>query len=173
MRKVLVIGSSGAGKSTFARRLGDITGIEVIHLDKHHWNPDWVETPKPEWRERVAKLIERDSWIMDGNYGGTMEMRLDACDTVIFLDIPRLQCTWRVIKRVVTYRAGVRPDMADGCHERVDIGFWWWVFNFSKRSKPAVEERLAKVANTKTIYRFTSTRAAERFLADIRTRTVA
>jgi adenylate kinase family enzyme len=170
MRKVLVIGSSGAGKSTFARRLGEITGLEVVRLDQHFWNPGWVETPKPEWKERVAKLIENDEWIMDGNFGGTMEMRLAACDTVIFLDMPRLLCTWRVAKRVITYRAGTRPDMAAGCRERVDVGFWWWVFNFPKRSKPAVERRLASVADSKSIYRLTSARAAEQYLEQIRRR---
>jgi adenylate kinase family enzyme len=167
MKKVLVIGSSGAGKSTFARRLGEITGLEVIHLDRHFWNPGWVETPKPEWRDRVAELLSGESWIIDGNFGGTMEMRLAACDTVIFLDMPRLVCTWRVIKRVITYREGTRPDISPGCAERVDLGFWLWTFRFPKRSRPQVEERLKKVEDSKTIYRLRSGRAVERFLTDL------
>ncbi len=83
MRRVLVIGSGGAGKSTFARRLGDILQIDVIHLDTFYWRPGWVETPKPEWREIVLGLVQRESWIMDGNFSGTLEQRLEACDTVI------------------------------------------------------------------------------------------
>ena len=167
MKKVLVIGSSGAGKSTFARRLGDITGLEVIHLDRHFWNPGWVETPKLEWRERVAELLGGDSWIIDGNFGGTMEMRLAACDTVIFLDMPRLVCTWRVIKRVITYRDGTRPDITPGCAEHVDLGFWLWTFRYPTRSRPQVEQRLKNVEGSKTICRLTSGRAVERFLADL------
>jgi adenylate kinase family enzyme len=70
MRRVLVIGSGGAGKSTFSVALGKRLELPVIHLDAHFWRPGWVETPKPEWRERVAQLAARDAWVMDGNYGG-------------------------------------------------------------------------------------------------------
>ncbi len=70
MGKVLVIGSGGAGKSTFARRLGKLLDIEVIHLDALYWNPGWVETPKAAWAETVAELVKRDSWIMDGSGAG-------------------------------------------------------------------------------------------------------
>jgi len=168
MKKVLVIGSSGAGKSTFARRLGEITGLEVIHLDRHFWNPGWIETPNPEWRDRVTELLSGESWIIDGNFGGTMEMRLAACDTVVFLDMPRLVCTWRVIKRVIAFRNGTRPDMNPGCAERVDLGFWWWTFTYPKRSRPKVEERLENVRGSKSVYRLTSDRAVEKFLANLR-----
>jgi adenylate kinase family enzyme len=167
MQKILIIGSSGAGKSTFARRLGDITGIEVVHLDKIYWRPNWVEMPKDEWRETVARLLDGSGWIMDGNYGGTMEMRLAACDTVIFLDIPRLTCTWRIIKRIIEYRDGMRPDIGDGCPERFDWEFLRWTWNYPKRSKPAVEERLAKLDETKRIYRLRSKVAIERFLQEM------
>ena len=161
------IGSSGAGKSTFARRLGEITGLEVIHLDRHFWKPGWVETPKPEWRERVAEILSGESWIIDGNFGSTMEMRLAACDTAIFLDMPRLLCTWRVIKRVITYREGARPDITPGCAERADLEFWLWTFRYPKHSRPQVEERLENVRGSKTIYRFTSGRSVERFLLEL------
>ncbi|MGH9842177.1 MAG: hypothetical protein ACREEM_25785 [Blastocatellia bacterium] len=111
MRKVLVIGSGGAGKSTFAKCLGERLHIEVIHLDMLYWNPGWIETPKAEWLRAVEELVKRDAWIMDGNYSGTLDLRLKACDTVIFLDLPRLTCLWRVLKRVVQYRGRRRPDM--------------------------------------------------------------
>ena len=167
MHRILIIGSSGAGKSTFARQLGEITGIEVVHLDKIYWRPNWVEMPKDQWRKTVAHLLAGDTWIMDGNYGGTMEMRLAACDTVIFLDLPRLICTWRIIKRIVEYRDGVRPDIGEGCRERFDWEFLRWTWNYPKRSKPAVEERLAKLDGTKRIYRLRSKVAIEKFLQEI------
>src|SRR6201995_1710403 len=115
MRRVLVIGSGGAGKSTFARRLGARLGLPGKHLDASYWKPGWVETPKEEWRRSVERLVEGDSWVIDGNYSGTLEVRLAACDTVVFLDLPRRVCIWRVLKRVLTYRDGSRPDMAEGC----------------------------------------------------------
>ena len=114
MKKVLVIGSGGAGKSTFATRLGELLGIEVIHLDQFYWRPGWVETPKSEWLETVERLVRKDSWIIDGNYSGSLEIRLAACDTVIFLDIARSVCVWRLLKRVVRYRKKNRQDMAEG-----------------------------------------------------------
>jgi len=121
MRKILVIGSGGAGKSTFAQRLGDVLNLKVIHLDSLYWSPGWVEMPKDKWRTIVEELVKRDSWIIDGNYGGTLDSRLAACDGVIFLDVPRLICLRRVLKRVALYRKESRPDMAAGCPERLKV----------------------------------------------------
>ena len=89
MRRVLVIGSGGAGKSRFAVALGRRLGLPVIHLDAHFWHAGWVETPAAEWRERRWRSWSAgEAWVMDGNYGGTMAQRLATCDTVIFLDLP-------------------------------------------------------------------------------------
>lgn len=168
MKKVLVIGSGGSGKSTFAARLGEATGLEVLHLDSFFWKPGWVETPKDEWRRKVAELAARESWIMDGNYGGTMEMRVEACDTVIMLDLPRRVCLWRVFKRVVKYRRGTRPDMAAGCDERFDLKFLRWVWDYRKKKRPGVLALLASHEQTKTIIRLRSPAEVEGFLANAR-----
>ena len=84
MKRILVIGSGGAGKSTFAKRLGEILKLKVIHLDSLFWSAGWLEMPKDQWRAMVEELIKGDSWILDGNYGGTLDLRLAACDGVIF-----------------------------------------------------------------------------------------
>jgi adenylate kinase family enzyme len=89
MRRVLVIGSGGSGKSTVAAQLGELLELEVNHLDKFYWNPGWVETAPDEWIKTVTELVNRDSWIIDGNYSGTLELRLRQCDTIVFLDLPR------------------------------------------------------------------------------------
>ena len=167
MRKVLVIGSPGAGKSTFARRLGEITRLHVVHLDRHFWNSGWVETPRDEWSERVAELLKGDSWIIDGNYSGTMNMRLAACDTVIFLDMPRLLCTWRVLKRRLQYNGRTRPDLPPGCPERFDLEFLFWTWNYPERSRQRVDARLEALPASATVHRLTSTRAAEQFLDSV------
>lgn len=166
MRKVLVIGSGGAGKSTFANRLGELLNIEVIHLDQFYWRPGWVETPKSEWLETVERLVRRDSWIIDGNYSGSLEIRLAACDTVIFLDIARSVCVWRLLKRVVRYRKKSRPDMAEGCAERFNLGFVRWVWNYSSRTRPRVLVRLEENASRKRIVCLHSGSEVEKFLAD-------
>ena len=170
MKKVLVIGSGGAGKSTFSRRLGELTGIEVIHLDKIHWRPNWTEPSKEEWREIVENSLQGEAWIMDGNYSGTIEMRIAASDTVIFLDLPRVVCVYRILKRVALSHGKTRPDMADGCREQFDRKFIKWVWDYATRSKPKIENLLEKYQNEKTIIRLRSKREVEEFLAKLQVR---
>jgi adenylate kinase family enzyme len=167
MKRVLIVGSGGAGKSTLARRLGAATGIEVVHLDVLHWRPDWTEAPKAEFLQAVEDALKKAAWIMDGNFGGTMEMRLKACDTVIFLDFPRLVCLYRVIKRRLTYRSRHRPDMSAGCNEKIDYEFLHWVWTFPKRAKAEIEERLKRFENEKNVIRLHSKKEVEDFLKNL------
>jgi adenylate kinase family enzyme len=164
MGKVLVIGSGGAGKSVFANRLGKLLNIEVLHLDKFYWRPGWIEMPKDEWLKTVRELLERDSWIMDGNYSGTLALRLEACDTVIFLDMARTLCLRRVLKRALMYRNGSRPDMAEGCREKLNLEFLRWVWNYSSRTRPKVVKMLKSNSQRKRIIWLRSESEVERFL---------
>lgn len=166
MKRVLVIGSSGAGKSTFARRLSEKTGLEVIHLDVLYWKPNWIEPPKDEWQKTVENALKGDAWIMDGNYSGTLASRLKACDTVVFLDFPRMTCVYRILRRVLFYWKEIRPDMAEGCAEQFDWEFTKWVWNFPTRSKPQVEAFLKQFENEKMIIRLKSKREVENFFAN-------
>ena len=165
MERILVIGSGGAGKSTFARRLGERLALEVIHLDAHYWGPGWVEPPKDEWRARVEGLVKRDAWVMDGNYSGTLDLRLAACDTVVFLDLPRAVCLWRLLKRAVMYRRARRPDMAEGCPEKLSLEFIRWVWGYRQRSRPKVVRMLGEKERTKRVVRLRSAAEVEEFLA--------
>lgn len=148
--------------------MGEITGIEVIHLDKLYWRPGWVEPQKEEWKKKVEKVLARPSWIIDGNFGGTMEMRIAAADTVIFLDLPRTTCVYRILKRWLVYRNKLRPDMADGCYEWLDWKFILWIWNFPRDTRPVIEERLAKVKDQKNIIRLHSTAGINNFIGDLR-----
>lgn len=164
MKRVLVIGPGGSGKSTFARRLGQILGIEVKHLDSFYWRSGWTKPSNEDWIKTVNDLISRDSWIIDGNFGGTLPLRVERCDTVIFLDMPRLLCLWRITKRRITYRKLSRPDMAEGCHEKLDLEFIRWVWNYSNRSRPRVIKLLNENKAAKTIVWLRSNDDVERFL---------
>lgn len=144
MERVAIAGSGGSGKSTLARQLGDITGLPVIHLDREHWRPGWVEPPREEWERRVAELSAGERWIIDGNYGGTMGERFARADTIVFLDIGRLTCLYRVAKRRLTYRGQSRPDMADGCCEQLDPAFMKWVWDYRTKQRPTVMRLLAE-----------------------------
>jgi adenylate kinase family enzyme len=167
MRRVLVIGSGGSGKSTFSLRLGERLGLEVIHLDKVYWRPGWVEMPKDEWMRKVEELCGREAWVMDGNYSGTLDVRLAACDTVIFLDQPRAVCMWRVLKRSVRYRRSTRPDMAEDCPERINLKFLQWVWTYPMRRRPMILARLGEIADDKRVVRLRSDAEVKRFLAEV------
>jgi adenylate kinase family enzyme len=167
MKRILVIGSSGSGKSTFARRLGEILNLDVIHLDSLFWHSGWVETPKDEWRVKVEQSLHGDSWIMDGNYSATMDLRLPICDTVIWLETPRIICVYRILKRVVTYKKGSRPDIPAGCDEKFDWDFVKVVWSYPTRSKPKVEGLLKELASDKTIIRLKSKKQIESFLSKL------
>lgn len=107
--KIILVGSGGSGKSTLAKQLGEIAGLPVIHLDNEYWQPGWTETPKSEWIEKQKQFIKGEKWIIDGNYGGTMEMRFEAADFIIFLDINRFICILSAAKRTRKKRSDL-PD---------------------------------------------------------------
>src|SRR5688572_6356798 len=171
MKRVLVIGPGGAGKSTLARQLGQLLNIEVKHLDKFFWKPGWTETSKEEWLKKVTELASGDSWIMDGNFGGTLELRVKYCDTIIFLDMPRLLCLWRITKRCVLHRNRSRPDMAEGCNEKLDPEFVRWVWNYAHRSRPKVIKLLEEHSGSKQIVWLRSKADVKRFLTAQQTTT--
>jgi adenylate kinase family enzyme len=168
MRRVVVIGSGGAGKSTFAMRLGEATGLPVHHLDALYWHPGWVPTPDAEWDAKIAELAAGPAWIMDGNYGRTMDQRLAACDTAVFLDLPRTTCLARVLRRWLRYRGRARPDMSAGCPEQLTLEFVRWVWRYPRDRRPAVLRCLAALGPDKRVVHLRSRREAERFLAGVR-----
>lgn len=137
MNRILIIGSGGAGKSTFARELGALLDIPVVHLDQLYWKPGWEKPSRSEWVTTIDRETARPRWVMDGNFGGTLPQRLARCDTVVLLDVSRWICLWRVAKRFVRYRGRHRPDMTPGCHERFDWEFIRWIWNYPSKSKPA------------------------------------
>ncbi|MFL6468491.1 MAG: DNA topology modulation protein [Pyrinomonadaceae bacterium] len=163
MKRVVVIGSGGSGKSTFSRQLGEITGLPVVHLDKLHWRPNWVSTPADEWEQVVRQEIEKPEWIIDGNFGGTREMRMQAADSIIMLDMPRWLCMYRILRRTVVYRNRTRPDMGEGCTERFDWEFILWVWNYRKDSRKRAFRELES-QNGKNIVILKSRREAADFL---------
>lgn len=166
MQKILLIGSGGSGKSTLARELGTRLGIDVLHLAALLWKPNWTPATRQEQIVIQSELIERDSWIIDDNYGGTLDLRVDASDTVVFLDLPRIVCTYRVLKRMLSYHGKTRPDMGPGCEERFDPKFLKWVWDYPKSQRPAILQRLHKLESEKDIIVLRSRAEVRRFVAN-------
>ncbi len=160
----MIIGCSGSGKSTLAVKLGEKTNIPIIHLDQHYWQPNWVETPKKEWKEIVNNLVKEDSWIMDGNYGSTMDLRLNRADTIIYLDISTIKCLWRITKRILKYHGQVRPDMTDQCVERFDLQFYHYVLTYNLTRRKNLLKKLNQYRNQADIHIFRDNAAIQMFV---------
>ena len=164
MQRILVIGSGGAGKSTVAREIASRLDLPLIHLDALYWNPGWRATDKDAWERRVRELIAAPRWVMDGNYGGTLDLRLARCDAVVFLDLPRVICLWRVIRRRLEFRGRSRPDMAPECPEGLSADFVKWIWTYPRSRRPGILRRLANLRANQRAIVLSSDRAIRSFL---------
>jgi adenylate kinase family enzyme len=151
MRRVVIIGRGASGKSTLARRLGEITGLPVIEVDKIFWQPGLIAMPREQWVAMQEKLVTGDRWIMDGDLGpyDAVEVRLRAADTVILLDFSLVRCAWRAFRR---------------SHERGD--FWRWLLAYRYQSRPILRAAIAKHAPNAVLHVFRGPKALGRFVSD-------
>lgn len=158
MKKIVVIGCPGAGKSTFARRLREMTGLPLYYLDQIWHKADRTTVSKEEFDAKLREIIRQDSWIIDGNYLRTMENRLEACDTVFFLDYPLEICLEGAKARIGT----VREDMP-WVETEFDEEFRQWILDFPEDQIPVIYELLKKYEIEKEIIIFKSRDEAEKF----------
>ena len=169
MKRISIVGSGGAGKSTFAHQLADILHLPVIHLDALYWQPGWVATPQDEWSEKQQQFVQQESWIIDGNYTSTLDVRFTIADTIIFLDFPRLLCLYRAIKRRIQFAVKTRPDMAEGCPERIDHEFLLWIWNYPTNGRMRVLKKIEQHRGGKQIVILRSPRQVQQFLHSLKT----
>ena len=139
LKKIIVIGCPGSGKSTVSRALHNKMGISLYHLDMMYWNADKTTVEKSVFLERLSTVLEKDEWIIDGNYGSTMELRMAACDTVIFLDYPLDICLDGIKER----RGKPRSDMP-WIETEEDEEFIEFIKSYNEQQKPKVLELLEK-----------------------------
>lgn len=158
MKRVIVIGCPGSGKSTFSVALHKATGILLFHLDQLYWNADKTTVEKSVFHRRLANVLDQDAWILDGNYASTMEWRMQACDTVIFLDYPVEVCLQGVAQR----RGKPRGDIP-WVETEEDEEFTEFIRCYRRDNRPQVLELLAKYAD-KSVFIFTDRTQAEEFL---------
>ncbi|MEC2054989.1 DNA topology modulation protein [Peribacillus psychrosaccharolyticus] len=166
MKRVIILGCCGSGKSTLALKLAEKINSEVIHLDTLFWKPGWVQSSSEEFIMRQESLLTGDKWIVDGNYHGTLDLRLEPADTVIYLDFPTSLCLYRIVKRRVMYQGKTRPDMARDCPEKIDLEFFNYVRTFNRKKAPAIKKRLNNLEGKK-VYLFKNSRQVEQFLHQI------
>ncbi len=164
MKKIIVIGCAGAGKSVFSRALRDKIGLPLYHLDLIYWREDGTTLEKSAFQEILQSILDRDEWIIDGNYSSTMELRVQACDTVIFLDYPTEVCLDGIAKRAGKYRSDMAWKQAGDID---DAEFVEFVKNYNLQNRPRVIELLENYTD-KRIVVFKSREESERYLKSIK-----
>ncbi|MFP4200136.1 MAG: AAA family ATPase [Clostridia bacterium] len=169
MERIAIMGSPGSGKSTLSRELGKLLDLPVYHLDRIYWNPGWEPTPRSRFRRRHREILELPRWIIDGHYAWTLEERLAAADTAVYLDYPRWTCLKRALGRVLC--SGPRPDMAEDCPEGIDkelLSFLGYIWKFRSQKSTQTQVLLERAHPRMRILHFKSPREAERFLRELR-----
>ena len=167
MQRVLVVGCSGAGKSTFSRCLAEATGLPRIELDNAYWRAGWTMPAKDEWLAKVAELCAEPAWILDGNYTSSLPIRLPHADTVIWLDYPRLVCIRRVLVRIARDYGRTRYGLPEGCPERLDPEFLRYIWNFNAKNKPRILAAFEQFGSHAKLHTLRSDRDGERLLAEV------
>lgn len=163
----MIIGCGGSGKSTLAKQLHRITNLPVFHLDQYFFSPNWVETEPEKWKGIVDKLSDKEEWILDGNYGGTMDIRLEKADTIIFLSRPNWLCMFRVFKRMLTSYGQTRADMALGCKERFQWSFFVYLYHYNRTRRPTILKKMAYWQDKKDVVILQSDKAIQNYLKSI------
>lgn len=146
MKRVLIIGGNGSGKTTMARRLSELTGLPLCHLDTLYWTDGWQAREREDFDALLRRELEKPAWILDGNMRRTLPMRLPYCDTVIYLDFSGVRCFFGALKRVLKYRGKSRPDMGGKCIERLDRRAWRFIrstLTFNKKHRRYFYETVA------------------------------
>jgi adenylate kinase family enzyme len=140
-RRIAVIGCGGSGKSTLARALGERRGLPVVHLDLLYWKPGFVASDEEDFVSAQRKLVAGDSWVLDGNYGGTMEIRLATADMVVFLDTPTAVSLLRVLRRQLAGMVLGRSHLGPDYPERLSLEFLSYVAGYRRTRRPRILER--------------------------------
>ena len=159
MEKVIVIGSPGAGKSTFARKLRDKTGLPLYYLDMLYHNPDKSTVSREEFDKQLSEIVATDQWIIDGNYQRTLPLRFEKCDTVFFFDVPLEECL-----EGATARIGTKREDLPWVEEVFDEEFKQYIIDFPKDQLPIIYDLIDKYKNDKEIIVFESRAEADAWL---------
>lgn len=159
MDRILIIGCAGSGKSTFARKLRDLTGLPFYYLDMLWHKPDRTTITREEFDAGLQKIMETEKWIMDGNYGRTLEMRLRACDTVFLMDFPVEVCLGGVQSRI-----GKKREDMPWTETEFDEEFRQWILGFPQQDLPIIYTLLDKYKGQKEIIVFKSRKEAEDYI---------
>ena len=159
MKRAVVIGCSGSGKSVFSRKLRDVTGLTLYYLDMIWHKPDGTNISREEFDEKLRSIISRDSWIIDGNYQRTLETRIKACDTVFLFDLPTEICIEGALSRI-----GKKREDMPWFENELDPEFRQWIESFRANQLPEVYRLLEKYKNSRDIVIFRTREQSDKFI---------
>lgn len=159
MKRAVVIGCSGSGKSVFSRKLRDVTGLTLYYLDMIWHKPDGTNISREEFDKQLDSIISRDSWIIDGNYQRTLETRIKACDTVFLFDLPTEICIEGALSRI-----GKKREDMPWFENELDPEFRQWIESFRANQLPEVYRLLEKYKNNREIVVFRTREQADKFI---------
>lgn len=168
-RRIMVVGECGAGKSTFAKKLAEKTGLPLVHLDRLGWRGEWEKVPREEFDARHAEAIAGEEWIIDGNYGRTIPLRLRRADTVVWFDFSGFRCICGVVERFFRNYGKTRDDMGGDCREKLDrekLRFFRMAYCDAPKTHRRIEDALKQAPDVPVIV-FRTRRQADRFLRDL------
>lgn len=166
MERILIIGSNGAGKSTFSYQLSAKTGLPLIHLDQIYWRNRWEVTPRDEFEQRVYNEVIKPCWIIEGNNLRSLKQRLPYADTIIWFEFPPFVCITNVLKREIKYRNKVRPDMPDECISTLSFDFLKEVWKFNRKNHARIQTLLQEAGSKEVIY-FTKYKQVKQYIEKI------
>ena len=166
MNRLLMIGSNGAGKSTFSFRLAEMTGLPLVHIDQIYWWGDWAVTPEEEFDRLVRAETQKPAWIIEGNNLRSLPQRLALADTVFWFEFPPPLCVLNIFRREWRYRGKVRPDMPDQCVSRFDLPFLRMVWSFNRKNRHRITSMLNARDHLRVI-RFTNYRQVKAYLDNL------
>ncbi len=170
MDRIAIVGCGGSGKSRLSRSLGTVLGITPVHLDGMYYNQDWKPLEKDQFAARQRDLVTAPRWIIDGNYASSLPIRLQAADTVIFLDLPGWTCLWGIAQRRLRHRGGQHKDL--GVYDRITWKFVRYILGYRRHMAPRVRQLNADHAVHAELVVLRSRRAARSYL-DVVTAQVA
>lgn len=134
----MVVGQPGSGKSTFARMLGVATGLPVVHIDRIHWMDGWIPRDVAEKDRLTREVHARDAWIFEGGHSRSWPERLARADTLVWIDVGLTLRTWRILRRFALGHGRARPDLPEGCLERIDGEFLAYVWRTRRTARAAI-----------------------------------
>ena len=164
MKKVAIIGCGGSGKSHVSRQLGSALNAKVTHLDEVYYDDEWNPLPSEKFEALQRELVSGSAWVIDGNYNSTLQIRLEACDTAVFLDLPTWQCLWGIFSRQIRHGAG---QQAGGIYNRLTWNFVKYVASYRRTMRPKALAKFDEYAGHADVVMLRSRRKVRRWLATV------